>query len=237
MFETCDTHITYRTPAPTPAARAPAAYAGPDRRARCRDASAWWLGMLDEIDYGMLVVGGDGQVSYMNHAARMELDGGHALHLLGSTLRAQRAQDVAPLLDALAGAQRGLRKLLRLGTGAQRVSVSVVPLAQGSRHGGWAGAATLLVLGKRQLCSALSVQAYAGSVGLTAAETRVLELLCSGARPAAVAAQVGVALSTVRTQIASIRAKTGASSLRELVQLVAVLPPLVGALRTARVCA
>lgn len=237
MFETCDTHTTYRTPAPTPAAGRPAAYAGPDRRARGGDVGAWWLGMLDEIDYGMLVVGCDGQVSYMNHAARLALDSGHPLQVLGHALRAQRAQDVAPLLDALAAAQRGLRRLLRLGTGAQRVSVSVVPLRHGPWPGSAAGTATLLVLGKRQLCSALSVQAYAGSVGLTAAETRVLELLCGGARPAAVAVQAGVALSTVRTQIASIRAKTGVASLRELVQLVAVLPPLVGALRTARVCA
>jgi hypothetical protein len=40
-----------------------------------------------------------------------------------------------------------------------------------------------------------------------------------------------VALSTVRTQIGSIRTKTGAGSIRDLVRQVALLPPLVGALR------
>ena len=35
----------------------------------------------------------------------------------------------------------------------------------------------------------------------------------------------------VRSQLSSIRAKTGANSLRELVRQVAVLPPLLGALR------
>jgi len=35
----------------------------------------------------------------------------------------------------------------------------------------------------------------------------------------------------VRTQIGSIRAKTGVASIRELVRQVAVLPPLVGALK------
>jgi DNA-binding CsgD family transcriptional regulator len=40
-----------------------------------------------------------------------------------------------------------------------------------------------------------------------------------------------VAVSTVRTQIGSIRAKAGAGSISELVRQVAVLPPLVGALR------
>ena len=35
--------------------------------------------MLDEIDYGMLLVGSDAQVVYFNHAARLELDGQHPL--------------------------------------------------------------------------------------------------------------------------------------------------------------
>ena len=47
-------------------------------------------------------------------------------------------------------------------------------------------------------------------------------------------ADASVAVSTVRTQIGSIRIKTGASSIRELVRQVAVLPPLVGALRDSR---
>ena len=59
----------------------------------------------------------------------------------------------------------------------------------------------------------------------------MLELLCSGVRPTEVARQQGVAVSTVRTQIGSIRAKTGAGSISELVRQVAVLPPMVGALR------
>jgi hypothetical protein len=42
---------------------------------------------------------------------------------------------------------------------------------------------------------------------------------------------LGVAFSTVRTQIGNIRQKTGAPSIRALVQQVAVLPPLMGVLR------
>lgn len=207
----------------------PQAYRGPDRRERSRDAGPWMMRMLDEIDYGMLLVTADAQVSYLNHAAQLELDGQHPLQLMGSTLRAHRAQDVAPLYDALAAAQRGLRRLVTLGEGTQRVSVSVVPLPPAG--GAPEARVTLLVLGKRQVCEQLSVQGYARSVGLTPAETRVLEQLCAGARPGEVAASAGVAVSTVRTQIGSIRAKTGAGSIRELVRQVAVLPPLVGALR------
>jgi DNA-binding CsgD family transcriptional regulator len=206
----------------------PPHHEGADRHTRSRDAGPWMMRMLDEIDYGMLLVTPDAQVSYLNHAAQLELDGQHPLQLLGSTLRAHRALDVAPLYDALAAAQRGLRRLVTLGEGGQRVCVSVVPLpAAGSMD----MRVTLLVLGKRQVCEQLSVQGYARSVGLTPAETRVLEQLCAGARPGQVATSTGVAVSTIRTQIGSIRAKTGAGSIRELVRQVAVLPPLVGALR------
>jgi len=198
--------------------------------------SQWLTRMLDEIDYGMLLVNADAQVLYVNHAARHELDGDHPLQLLGHSLRADRPQDMEPLYDALAAAQRGLRRLLTLGEGAARVSVSVVPLPSADVEPGSAAAAagqtTLLVLGKRQMCAQLSVQGFARSVSLTPTEGRVLELLCSGVRPTEIATRQGVAVSTVRTQIGSIRGKTGAASIRELVRQVALLPPLVGALRS-----
>jgi len=183
--------------------------------------------MLDEIDYGMLLVDAEGRVLYMNHAARRELDTSHPLQIAGAAVAAPHAGDAATLQEALADAQRGKRRLMTLGRGEQFVGISVVPLNEPDVRAG----ATLLVLGKRQVCEQLSVQGYARSVALTPAETRVLELLCGGVQPTAIAAQQGVAVSTVRTQIGSIRAKTGANSIRELVRQVAVLPPLVGALR------
>ncbi len=207
-------------------------YRGPERRHPASESSSWMARMLDEIDYGMLLVSADAQVIYLNHAAKIELDGAHPLQLLGHTLRAQRAQDVAPLYDALAAAQRGLRRLVTIGDVEQRVSVSVVPLPGAPLAGEVdTGPLTLLVLGKREVCGALAVQGFARSISLTPAETRVLEQLCGGVRPTDIAARQGVAVSTVRTQIGSIRAKTGAGSIRELVRQVAVLPPLVGALR------
>ncbi len=59
----------------------------------------------------------------------------------------------------------------------------------------------------------------------------MLIALCDGVPPAVAAAQHGVAISTVRTQIGSIRAKTGAASIRDLIHKVASLPPLMTALR------
>ncbi len=183
--------------------------------------------MLDEIDYGMLLVDATGEVLYTNHAARRELDHDHPLQLSGKQLVTAVSGEAGLLQDALTAAHRGLRKLLTLGSGVQLVAISVVPLNEPGLPAG----ATLLVLGKRNVCEQLSVQGYARAVSLTPAETRVLEMLCAGVQPAEIATRQGVAVSTVRTQIGSIRAKTSAKSIRELVRQVAVLPPLVGALR------
>ena len=229
--------VVNRTPGtPTPMAHAGtflahggARYGGPERRAAPARSSHWLAATLDELDYGMLLLTGETQVAHANHAARADLGTSHPLQLNGRELRARRPQDVAALADALhAAARRGLRKLLTLGEGAQRVSVSVVPLSSADDPG---GPVTLVMLGKSRVCEALSVQGYARSHRLTAAETRVLASLCHGVPPAQIATQVGVAISTVRTQIGHIRQKTGAPSIRALVQQVAVLPPLMGVLR------
>jgi len=213
-----------------PAANAPSLYAGPERR-RSHGLHWRWLAlMLDEIDHGMVLLLDGHHVVHANHVAVGELDSEHPLQLLGRELRTRHAADVAPLHEALAAAHlRGLRRLITLGRDPQRVSIAVVPLAGG---GGDGHRGTLLVFGKRRSCEELSVQAYARSHGLTQAETAVLQMLCDGAEPQDIARGHGVAISTVRTQISCIRAKTCTASIRELVQRVAMLPPLVSALRS-----
>jgi len=204
------------------------AYGGPERRTVQARSRHWLAATLDEIDYGMLLLTDEVQTMHVNHAARAELDAAHPLQLLGRELRARRPQDVLPLADALhAAARRGLRKLLTLGDGAQRISVSVVPLSLPDAS----DPVTLVMLGKRRVCEVLSVQGFAQSHGLTTAESRVLAALCRGVPPTEIAAEIGVAISTVRTQIGNIRLKTGAESIRALVQQVAVLPPMMGVLR------
>jgi DNA-binding CsgD family transcriptional regulator len=190
----------------------------------------WYELMLDEIDYGVLLLDSDAQVLHLNHAARCELDAQHPLQLLGRQLRTRDSADMTQLHDALqAAAQRGLRRLLMLGQDAHRVAVSVVPLrADGS--GGQT--ATQLSMGKRQMCGGLGVQWFARSHGLTLAETRVLEALSEGLHPNDIATRFGVGISTIRSQIGSIRLKTRSDSIGALVRKVAVLPPLVGALRS-----
>ncbi len=205
------------------------------RRANTRELGDWLAAALDELDYGVLLVGADAEIVYRNHAAATELGADHPLRCEGRFLRAVDTADAVALRDALRSARsKRLRRLVWLGAADVQVGVSVVPLASGTTDDDAAAEApTLLVLGKRQVCETLSVQAFARSHGLTAAETRVLNGLCSGLAPSGIAASLGVAVSTIRTQIGTLRVKTGAASIRALVGQVARLPPLRGALRQA----
>jgi DNA-binding CsgD family transcriptional regulator len=177
---------------------------------------------LDELDYGILLLDAEAQVLHLNQRARRMLQDSPVLQLLGQHLRARDPRDVAPLFDALhAAAERGLRRLVSLGQRESRRPAAMVPVEPG---------VAALMLGKDHVCETLSVECFARSHGLTAAETRVLAALGRGQRPAVIARDQGVKLSTVRTQIGSIREKTGAESITDLVRLVAALPPMVGVL-------
>ena len=203
-------------------------YAGTERRLATAPTLQWLALMLDEVDYGMVLLSPQGNVLHVNHVARVELGRQHALQWLGDSIKARHPQDAAELRSAIAGATLSHRRcLLKLGDDAHKAMVSVVPLQCGASH----PAATVLVFGKRQVCEDLSIQSFARAHRLTATESRVLSALCIGLRARDIAARHGVRLSTVRTQVSSIRAKTNAPSISAVVQQVAVLPPLVGALR------
>ena len=188
--------------------------------------------LLDQIDYGMLVLAGDHRVRYANHAARDLLANEHPLVLRGDELRARAGEEAASLRKALDSARRGLRSLLVFGKGDRSAGVAVVPLnaVADSGPGGDHDREILLVIGKSSVWGEMSAQWYARLHGLTTTETAVLNLLCGGALPTEIARQQGVAVSTIRTQIGSIRAKTGARTIGAVLRKIAVLPPLVCAL-------
>jgi len=193
----------------------------------------WLAAVLDEIDYGLVLLDADAHVVHLNQAARIELEGTHPLQRHGREIRARRPQDDPALANAIDAARRGLRSMLALGGPKHLANVAVVPLAGPCGTGTSAATATLLMLSKREVCETLSVQGFARCHRLTGAETRVLVELCRGAPPGEIASALGVAVSTVRTQIGNLRLKTGAASIRALVRQVAVLPPLVSVLRHA----
>ena len=204
-------------------------YRGPERRERLQQGgSSTMQAMIDELEHGVLLLSPNSEVMLLNHRARVELDAAHPLQLLGANLRARAPQDMERLRDALVAAGRGLRRLITLGQDDQRVSLAVVPLMAYPAQPPYA---SMVSLGKCSLCERLSVQWFARDRGLTTAEARVLDALSLGAAPRDIATMLGVQLTTVRTHVGNLRAKTGARDIRDLLRQVTMLPPMVSALR------
>ncbi|MEK8028675.1 MAG: hypothetical protein RLY78_2162 [Pseudomonadota bacterium] len=208
----------------------PLQYVGPERRSGVATARRL-AQVLDLIDYGVLLMQDAERVAAVNKAAQQVLAEGHPLLLDQSRLATRHARDELSLQEAVQGArERGLRRMVRLGArqapgGMAAVAVlPLAPLGHELQHG------VVLLLSRRRVCETLTVDAYARAHALTPAESQVLRGLCEELTPLQIAERQGVGLATVRTQIGCIRSKTGASSIRALVQQVALLPPLVPAL-------
>lgn len=210
-------------------------YRGPERRSGEQAGLVRLMAaVLDEVDYGLMLLSGDGLVVHANHAALRELAADHPLELRQRRLRARDSADQSALADALQGARhRGSRTLLNLGSDMARVGVSIVPLplSLSSRAG---GNAVLLTLQRAQIVEKLSVGAFARARGLSQREEEVLAALCEGLRPQQIAEQLGVAVATVRSHVHNLKEKTHSRSMVELVKQVALLPPMVTALKTTR---
>jgi DNA-binding CsgD family transcriptional regulator len=209
-------------------------YRGPERRgAEMAGLVRLMACVLDEIDYGLMLLSGDGLVVHANHAALEEMGSNHPLELRSRRLRARDPQEQQGLADALEGARhRGARCLLNLGQAEGRIGLSIVPLPlQLSNHAN--GNAVLLTLQRAQLVEKLSVGAFARARGLSQREEEVLTALCEGLRPTQIAERMGVAVATVRSHVHNLKEKTHSRSMVELVKQVALLPPLVTALKNS----
>ncbi len=185
------------------------------------------IALLDEIALGLIVCDRHGQLQFVNPAADQELASAHVLSRLGQSLRCT-GTDSSALDGALRkAASKGVRQLLTLTHAADSLMVAVVPLAMD--NGG--EPMLMLVLGRRGACSALGLEMLSGVYGLTLAERRVLCGLVADISPRDIAASGGVALSTVRTQIASIRTKFGVRNIEGVLIRVAEVPMVPSALR------
>ena len=184
---------------------------------------------LNQVDYGLAVVNAETcQVMFANAPALAAMQPDAVPHsglsIKVGQLSARRTQDVQVLSLALQRTKFGQRGLLKLPSRSDAASedvdsaVAVMPLSVP----GFA----LLAFSKQQLCDTNTVTLFARDRGLTSAEGQVLAQVCKGLRPQQIASHQGVQMSTVRTQLRSIRQKTASDSLRELIEKVSVLPPV-----------
>lgn len=190
---------------------------------RSSDAS-FVLRVLEEIDYGLLLVEPDGLLQHANRLAREELGRARLLRLEQGRLAGASQLQTEQVLRAVHAAALGRRQMLTLASGSERLPVACVPLNQPPQDG---PCSVLLMLARQPGMENLNLSFFSRSHGLTPAEEGVLKGLCRGLGVQEIATTHRVSECTVRTQIRSLRDKTGINSIRLLVQHVAALPPLV----------
>jgi DNA-binding CsgD family transcriptional regulator len=180
--------------------------------------------LIDELAHGVLVASTKGEVLHANQAARTELSRREILGLNEGRLQTIDVRQERDLTQALAKAESGRRSLVLLRCGARgRMSIAVVPLRSDRPA---AAPHVALVLSRTSVCDPLMLCFFARTHGLTPAEEQVLAVLCQGHSTPQAAVQLDVAVSTIRSHVRSLCAKTQSHGVRELVGLVAVLPPL-----------
>lgn len=183
---------------------------------------AWRV--LEEIDYGLLLVSPGGRLQHANHLARHELARARFLRIEAATVVGHSPEQTEEVMRGIRWAAQGRRQMLTLRRGAESLPVACVPLHQPTDG---QPASVLLMLGRQSGAQNLAITFFSRTHGLSPAEEAVLKALCEGLDVREIAQANGVAECTVRTQVRSLRDKTGINSMRLLVQRVAALPPVV----------
>lgn len=179
---------------------------------------------LQEIGFGVVLIDDGGRIRYANPSGHMELRAQARLMDQDGCLVAPQGDQQRRLAAALADARRGRRSLVELGPAGRTRMFGFVPIARPDRAAG--DASVLVMCGREEPFESALMVLYAKAIGLTASERDVLACLCRGFMAQDIAEQRSVKLSTVRTQIGSIRDKIGARTVVELVAKVSSLPPL-----------
>ncbi len=186
------------------------------------------LRVFDEIDYGMLLLDGQGRILHANHLARHELAQRRLLRACSGSLMGNTPEHSERIQQALDAALRGQRRLVLMREGDRDLSMAFTPLSHPLEDD---VPTVLVVLSRQNVCDNLAVRMFARALALSPTEEVVLLALCRGLDINEIAAENGVAVSTIRSQIKTLREKAGASSIRRLLQRINSLPPVVPALR------
>ena len=177
--------------------------------------------VVDQIDCGLLVCDAKGRMAHANRAALREFASARVLTIEGGILccRGPSANDLSAAIKA--AAVRGLRRLVYLQDNPPLMLV-VMPLDPVPDS----EPMVLVMIGRRSLCTPLGLELLAVQHRLTWAEQRVLRALVRGIAVRDIATDHGVAVSTVRTQVQSIRDKLGVANIDALLLVAARIPPV-----------
>jgi DNA-binding CsgD family transcriptional regulator len=180
--------------------------------------------ILEEISHGVLLLDAHGELLYANQLGRHELRLARMVRLAQGRLVAADACHEHRLARALSDARAGLRSMVQLRPGNEAPLLAFVPLAASGDEGGVKQ--VLVLCGRSSSGDSVAVLLFAKAAGLTHGERDVLSSLCEGLDAKDIADLRAVKISTVRTQILSLRQKVGARNLHDLMTKVSSLPPL-----------
>ena len=187
---------------------------------------------LDRLAFGVVVCNASGRIVLVNRAAEATARGGAGIVLggagkgLGALVPAEARALAALAHDAANGGPGGIMRITGAPTRGDLV-VLVTPLPPHFGVGGQGGEGHAL-LTFRQLRDdpSFSSDMLAAIFGLSEAQAAVALAIFNGASPEQIAADRGVAVSTIRTHLAEVFVRTGAENQRDLVRLLGMLPPV-----------
>jgi DNA-binding CsgD family transcriptional regulator/PAS domain-containing protein len=194
---------------------------------------------LDQLGYGLILIGQDGGVMYLNEAAEKMIWAADGLSLRASRLQAATPEDQDALNQLIREACIGLGGSLYLQrnstgentahtqtapTGKQFYSLTASPLREDALPPAYKASlnsigprAMLLLQDPEQNRHKPGLEQFAILHRLTQAERRVLNLLLQDKSPKQIAEQLGVGIRTIRTQLSSLYTKTRTRNQRELI--------------------
>ena len=186
--------------------------------------SADLLGLLvDELAHGVMIVNVQGWILHANRAALGALQRGVGLATTHGGLKLTSVADQNRLTLALTKAAGGQRSLVRLSDTGGSTNLAVVPL---NRQTSGPCDRIALLFSREDSCEPSLFASFAHSHRLTRTEEQVLQLLCRCHSAPEIATQMKVAVSTIRSHVRSLCAKTATHGVRQLINLVTALPPL-----------
>ena len=180
---------------------------------------------LDAFGIGIVVCDDAGRVVFANSIARERAKHG-ALRILGRQVGAASPAETKALLTLVGAAAEGRRWgaiSLTSPDGGNAVAMLATPLGPypegGPKH-------VLLAFGERSYNPWITEATLGKLYHLSRTQGEVAIAIFNGQSPEDIASERGIKVSTVRTHLANIFLRTRSRTQRELIRLIASLPPL-----------
>lgn len=191
---------------------------------------------LDALRCAVILTDERAAVMHVNRAAEKMLQSDGCLECVHNVLRAKRSPAREEMKTAIASAARNEAGIGEAGTailltapGSSPVFAHILPLVGSEWRAQLKPEATVAVFIGSQAPSDDGADILRRAFDLTRGETRVAASLLAGRTLNETAAELGIALSTVKTHLSGIFAKTGVTRQADVIRIASrLLPPIIG---------